>query len=113
MFKEKKNVMLAVDNPYRELRGIYSVKMRLAELGISSFIAPIDHIFFYYNLFTPEIVVLPNVCGNSLKIFVEQAQRKSKICFLPSEHCFGKPDRVIALFTGKGVDMNKIGRAHV
>jgi len=106
MFKEKKNVMLAVDNPYRELRGIYSVKMRLAELGISSFIAPIDHIFFYYNLFTPEIVVLPNVCGNSLKIFVEQAQRKSKICFLPSEHCFGKPDRVIALFTGKGVDMN-------
>ena len=53
------DALLVVDNPFRELRGLQSVKLHLEQLGFSSLICSKTNFNNWFEILAPSVVVLP------------------------------------------------------
>jgi surface carbohydrate biosynthesis protein len=90
----RKSVLLIIDNPHRELRGMLSVKEALIRRGISSVIVSKSCIYAAYELYRPSVVVFPRVTA-SMGNAVREISKQSSVCLIPSEHGNGLRVKVI------------------
>jgi surface carbohydrate biosynthesis protein len=89
-----KKVLLVVDNPHREMRGMVGIWIRLRKKGCLVHIVSKTTFNDWYMLFQPDAVVLPRATSE-LKSFVKEHHLQTKIIVIPSEHGSGFEQKVL------------------
>ena len=89
------DALLVVDNPFRELRGLQSVKLHLEQLGFSSLICSKTNFNNWFEILAPSVVVLPRATSE-MTAFVNQNHHRTSFVVVPSEHGSGFEEKVLA-----------------
>ena len=89
-----KKVLLVVDNPHREMRGLVAILIRLRKKGVFSHIVSKTTFNDWYILMKPDAVVLPRATSE-LMPFIKQYYLQTKIIVIPSEHGSGFEQKVL------------------
>lgn len=88
-----KRVLLVVDNPHREMRGLVAVWLRLWKKGIFAHIASKKSFNDWYALLQPDAIVVPRATAE-FKPFLEAKVAETEIVVIPSEHGNGFEQKV-------------------
>ena len=95
-----KKVLLIVDNPHREMRGMVAILKRLRKEKIFTYIASKISLNEWCKILEPDIVVLPRSTGNPYKPFIEKNYNHRKIIIIPSEHGSGIEKKMLTFNFG-------------
>lgn len=90
------DVVLVVDNTFRELVGIFLIYFNLLKLGLK---VRIVNRFVYweaFNLFRPKIILLPNAGDPNIPLMTKSAH----VCILPSESGNGQLTQILSTHAG-------------
>jgi len=89
-----KKVLLVVDNPHREMRGMVAILIRLKKKGVFSHIVSKTTFNDWYTLLKPDAVVLPRATGELMPFILEKLH-ETDIIVIPSEHGSGFEQKVL------------------
>jgi len=95
-----KKVLLIVDNPHREMRGMVAILKRLRKKKIFTYIASKISLHEWNSILQPDIVVLPRSTGNPYKAFIEKNYNHITIIIIPSEHGSGIEKKMLTFNFG-------------
>ena len=88
-----KKALLVLDNPHREMRGMYAISNRLKKKGIFSYIVSKNTFTDWYDIFEPDFVILPRASSP----FFSSIKKNYlvKIIVIPIEHGGGDQEKVL------------------
>ena len=95
-----KKVLLIVDNPHREMRGMVAILKRLRKEKIFAYIASKISLNEWCAIIEPDVVVLPRSTGNPYKPFIEKNYNNIAIIIIPSEHGSGIEKKMLTFSFG-------------
>ena len=96
-----KRVLLVVDNPHREMRGLVAVWLRLRKKGIFAHIASKKNFNDWYALLLPDAIVVSRGTAE-IKPFLEAKAAETEVVVIPSEHGNGFEQKVLNNAFGPG-----------
>ncbi|MGE3342193.1 MAG: hypothetical protein AB7L71_02065 [Vicinamibacterales bacterium] len=110
-----KAVLLVVDNPHREMRGMVGIWRRLWRGGVVAHIASKTTFNDWYAIMRPEVVVLPRATSE-MGAFMESKASETRFVVVPSEHGAGFKNKTLnnvfgPNFVGTGTVTSAINRA--
>lgn len=89
-----KKALLVVDNPHREMRGMLAISQRLKKNGIFSYIVSKNTFNDWFEIFNPNIVILPRSTSPFIS-FIKQNYLNTNIIIIPIEHGSGVKEKVL------------------
>ena len=101
-----KKALLVLDNPHREMRGMYAISNRLKKKGIFSYIVSKNTFTDWYDIFEPDFVILPRASSPFFS-FIKKNYLKTKIIVIPIEHGGGDQEKVLNHNFGAKFSLNK------
>tara|TARA_B100000989_G_C19524086_1_gene465829 strand:+ start:1629 stop:2927 length:1299 start_codon:yes stop_codon:yes gene_type:complete len=89
-----KKALLVIDNPYREMRGMFAISQRLKKNGIFSYIVSKNTFNDWFDIFKPNIVILPRATSPFIS-FIKKNYLNTNIIIIPIEHGSGVKEKVL------------------
>lgn len=106
ILREMRVVLLVVDNPHREMRGMMAIWLRLWRKNIAAHIVSKTTFNDWFEILHPDVIVVPRITGEFAR-FLKTVADRTKIVVIPSEHGNGFEQKVLNNMFGQNFALKR------